>query len=121
MKAPWSARQQRHLAFIAEFTSDLAHTSGVDNVVADALSRPTLPAVAAPTAAVSAVSAPKPVPALLSVSFTEMAVQQLLCSEVDAIRVSPRLSIVTRPVGDLLLYGDSSTGFFRPLVPVPLR
>jgi hypothetical protein len=25
---PWSARQQRHLSFIAEFTSDIRHTSG---------------------------------------------------------------------------------------------
>ncbi len=37
---PWSARQQRHLSFLAEFTSDLRHTSGSSNVVADALSRP---------------------------------------------------------------------------------
>jgi len=36
---PWSARQQRHLSFLAEFTSDLRHTSGHANVVADALSR----------------------------------------------------------------------------------
>jgi hypothetical protein len=37
---PWSARQQRHLSFLAEFTSDLRHTSGHANVVADALSCP---------------------------------------------------------------------------------
>jgi hypothetical protein len=37
---PWSNRQQRHLSFLAEFTSDLRHTSGSSNVVADALSRP---------------------------------------------------------------------------------
>jgi hypothetical protein len=37
---PWSARQQRHLSFLAEFTFDLRHTSGHANVVADALSRP---------------------------------------------------------------------------------
>jgi len=37
---PWSARQQRHLSYIAEFTSDLRHTPGSSNVVADALSRP---------------------------------------------------------------------------------
>jgi hypothetical protein len=36
----WSNRQQRHLSFLAEFTSDLRHTSGSSNVVADALSRP---------------------------------------------------------------------------------
>jgi transposase InsO family protein len=37
---PWSARQQRHLSFISEFTSDLRHTPGASNIVADALSRP---------------------------------------------------------------------------------
>jgi hypothetical protein len=37
---PWSARQQRHLAYISEFTTDIRHTPGTENVVADALSRP---------------------------------------------------------------------------------
>jgi hypothetical protein len=37
---PQSARQQRHLAFVSEFTTDLRHTPGKENVVADALSRP---------------------------------------------------------------------------------
>jgi RNase H-like domain found in reverse transcriptase len=40
---PASGRQQRHLAFLAEHTCDVRHTPGVDNVVADALSRPPLP------------------------------------------------------------------------------
>ena len=35
-----SPRQTRHLSFISEFTTDIRHLSGVDNVVADALSRP---------------------------------------------------------------------------------
>jgi hypothetical protein len=37
---PWSARQQRQLSFIAEFTSDIRHTPGQENVIVDALSRP---------------------------------------------------------------------------------
>jgi hypothetical protein len=36
---PGTARQQRHLAFVSEFTTDIQHVSGKDNVVADALSR----------------------------------------------------------------------------------
>ena len=36
---PWSARQQRHLSFISEFTTDIQHIPGKDNVVADCLSR----------------------------------------------------------------------------------
>jgi len=37
---PWTARQQRQLSYLAEHTSDIRHLSGLDNVVADALSRP---------------------------------------------------------------------------------
>jgi hypothetical protein len=35
----WSARQQQQLSFIAKFTSDIRHTPGQENVIADALSR----------------------------------------------------------------------------------
>ena len=37
---PWTARQQRHLAYISEFTSSIVHVPGMKNTVADALSRP---------------------------------------------------------------------------------
>jgi len=37
---PWSARQCRHMAYVAEFMSDLRHVAGADNVVVDCLSRP---------------------------------------------------------------------------------
>ena len=37
---PWSARQQRQLAYLAEFTSTIVHVPGKENVVPDALSRP---------------------------------------------------------------------------------
>ncbi len=36
---PWTAKQCRQLAYIAEFTSDSQHIAGTDNVVADTLSR----------------------------------------------------------------------------------
>jgi len=36
----WSARQQRQLSYVAEYTSDVRHVAGRKNVVADALSRP---------------------------------------------------------------------------------
>ena len=35
----WSARQQRHIAAISEFITDIAHVSGKNNIVADCLSR----------------------------------------------------------------------------------
>jgi cleavage and polyadenylation specificity factor subunit 1 len=37
---PWTARQQRHFSYIAEFTGDIRHVAGSANGVADALSRP---------------------------------------------------------------------------------
>ncbi len=40
MTEPWTAKQCRQLAYIAEFTSDIQHIAGSDNVVADTLSRP---------------------------------------------------------------------------------
>uniref|UniRef100_A0AAV2KZF4 Gypsy retrotransposon integrase-like protein 1 n=1 Tax=Knipowitschia caucasica TaxID=637954 RepID=A0AAV2KZF4_KNICA len=36
---PWSARQQRQLAFISEYTMDIRHIAGQSKVVADCLSR----------------------------------------------------------------------------------
>ena len=36
---PWSDRQQRHLSYISEFTTDTQHVAGKDNIIADALSR----------------------------------------------------------------------------------
>ena len=35
---PWSPRQQRHLAYISEFTTDVRHIEGKHNTVADTLS-----------------------------------------------------------------------------------
>jgi hypothetical protein len=40
VSAPWTTRQCRHLAYIAEYTSDIQHVAGTANVVADTLSRP---------------------------------------------------------------------------------
>ncbi len=53
---PWTARQCRTLSYIADFNSDIQHVAGVDNPVADALSRPP-ELVAAPVPTVAAVPA----------------------------------------------------------------
>ena len=39
---PWTSRQQRHLAYISEFTTDIKHVQGKHNHVVDALSRATI-------------------------------------------------------------------------------
>ncbi len=37
---PWSARQARQLSYLAEYTDDIRHIAGEENIVADTLSRP---------------------------------------------------------------------------------
>jgi hypothetical protein len=50
---PWTARQQRQLSYLAEFTADLRHVAGNKNVVADTLSRPGPDGVSSPAAVVA--------------------------------------------------------------------
>ncbi|KAI0241039.1 hypothetical protein LSAT2_002963, partial [Lamellibrachia satsuma] len=45
---PWSPRQQRHLAYISEFTTDVRHIEGKNKTVADTLSRDGISAIKAP-------------------------------------------------------------------------
>jgi cytoskeleton-associated protein 5 len=40
---PWTARQQWQLSYLMEFTADIRHLASKDNVVADALLRPSQP------------------------------------------------------------------------------
>ncbi len=47
----------------------------------------------------------------------DLTLRQILCPQVQALRSSQGLIIITQKVGDLDLIGDSSTGTFRPLVP----
>ncbi|MFN9906526.1 MAG: Ty3/Gypsy family RNase HI domain-containing protein, partial [bacterium] len=67
---PQSARQQRHLAYISEFTTDLRHTPGTENVVADALSRPpelvNVPVAGLPVHSIPEVSLPSEPPRQLA-------------------------------------------------------
>ena len=45
---PWSPRQQRHLAYVSEFTTDVRHIEGKSNTVADTLSRGEISAISSP-------------------------------------------------------------------------
>ena len=109
MSDPWSARQQRHLSAISEFTTTILHLSGKSNTVADALSRATI----------------SPLHALLpGVDYTEMATAQATDPEMSAYRTAVSNLVLEDisfgPTGKTLLC-DVSTGQPRPVVPASMR
>ncbi len=83
-------------------------------MVLDALSR--LAAATTGTARVCAAIADRS-----PLDLKDMALRQILCPQVKALRSSTGLRIITQKVGELDLIVDSSTGTFRPLVPRDLR
>ncbi|KAJ8362061.1 hypothetical protein AAFF_G00399960 [Aldrovandia affinis] len=103
VKEPWSARQQRQLAFVSEFTTDIQHVAGKDNVVADCLSRSIVDAVN------------------LGVDYGQMAADQTSDPEVQALRAATtglQLQEVSFGPSCTPLLCDVSTGVARPVVPV---
>jgi RNase H-like domain found in reverse transcriptase/Reverse transcriptase (RNA-dependent DNA polymerase)/Integrase zinc binding domain/Integrase core domain len=109
---PWTARQQRHLSFIAEFNVQLVHTPGVENVVADSLSRP-----GGPVAAVAAATSEPP-----PILWSELAAAQQADPLLPPFLEHSSLQIIYHPLdGGQRLAGDMSTGSFRPIVPEPYR
>ena len=95
-------RQSWHLSYIAEFISDIQHISGVDNVVADTLSRP-------PSATVNAATS-------IGVDFAAMARGQ---SPADVADTSLQVRCLDWNGYSLLC--DLSTGTCRPLVPAAFK
>jgi hypothetical protein len=144
---PWTARQCNQLAFVAEYTLDLRHLAGKDNVVADAISRPpghlageSPPAAAgvkAPpgspvaarqgdkpnsstSAAVMAVAAADHAPQV-GVDYYKMAAAQQECEESLQLAASPSLQVQRRQVKGVELLCDVSTAVVRPIVPAACR
>ena len=103
----WSAWQQRQLSAISEYTMDIRHVAGKDNVVADALSR----------AAISAISG--------GIDFSALAAAQLA----DPVDMAACRTAITGlqfkdiPFGpnNTTLLCDVSLGRPRPLVPFSFR
>lgn len=105
---PWSTRQQRQLACISEYTTDIRHIAGKNNNVADALSRAIINAVHTE----------------LAIDYAAMAAAQRSDEELTAYRTAITgmnlQDIPFGPTGTTLLC-DISTGQPRPVVPAAFR
>jgi hypothetical protein len=125
----WSARQVRQLAYISEFSTDIRHTPGLRNVVADALSRPSmsppllvltpLPVESLSTA--STASLPPATGQPPAIDYAAMAAAQLTCADCSKMCDSKSLFITAKTTAGVKLFGDIFTGVFRPLVPPAFR
>ncbi|GFO31447.1 Pol polyprotein [Plakobranchus ocellatus] len=97
---PWTAQQQRHLAFISEYSIDIRHVSGKSNVVADCLSRSSLSNVT------------------LGIDYEAMAKAQEKDRDIKAFPTAiTGLHIVPYQIHNSTLLCDVSTGLPRLLVP----
>ena len=103
---PWSARQQRHLAYISEYTTHIQHLSGKRNKVADALSRATINSL-------------EP-----GIDYKALADAQQVDAEMAAYRTAISglvLDDVPFGPGRSTLLCDISTGQPRPIIPADWR
>ena len=108
-KAKRSPRQERHLDYIAQFTSDIRYIKGSNNVVADALSRPDMDSID------------------ISTGIDELVKAQQDDEELDLLikhpppRSSIKLELIHVPTSDTYLWCETSSGKNRPFVPNSLR
>ena len=103
---PWSSRQQRHLAYISEFTTDIRHVQGKDNHVADALSKATINALHE------------------GIDYAAMAASQRVDPGIQAYRTTItglKLEDVSFGPNGATLLCDTSDGQPRPVVPAGWR
>jgi cleavage and polyadenylation specificity factor subunit 1 len=128
MSEPWSARQQRQLSYLAEFTSDIRHVPGSQNLVADTLSRPPAGDVKEPSGSSPGKGPPQQLVAPVvghsqgtRVDLEAMARGQQACAETSATLQSSSLQCLQVRMGSQLLWCDVSRGPPRPLVPQSFR
>lgn len=100
----WSARQQRQLSYLAEYTSSVRPVSEVNNVMADAFSQPA--AMAGPAVGGS-------------VSLVEQVTTQAKC--VETCKLAERQNVQQVHVQGLDLLCEASGGSLETLVPEDCR
>ena len=108
LSEPWLARQARQLSYIAEFNVEPEYLPGLNNPVADCLSR-----------AVHTINM-TPLPAGCP-SIQEFASEQEKCADVHALKLSDVLRVTHTLVGKKQLWIDVSQGTSRILVPTSLK
>lgn len=107
-KCERSPRQSRHLDFITQFTSDLQHVRGKDNVVADALSR-------LEDASINAVETN--MQSLAAAQNDDEDLKNIILAESNSVKMEK----ITMPGTTIVLWCETSTGKTRPFVPFSHR
>lgn len=100
-----SPRQARHLEFISQFTTDIRHITGKENIVADALSR------------VDSISKALDCELLAKAQEDDEELTALLKDNTTSMQLT-RINI---PGTDTMIYCDSTTGRQRPFVTAQFR
>lgn len=94
-------RRTRQLLFISEFTTDIRHVSGKQNIVADTLSR------------IETISCPS------TINFKEIASAQEKDSNIEQLLQETNITLkkIIIPNTDVELYCETSTPYIRPYIP----
>jgi hypothetical protein len=128
---PWSAKQQRQLSYLAEFTADIRHVAGKENVVADALSRPVESSSSSGGRPVLGGNVPLPTPHQQTetssssverppegrLDLKRLAAAQQSCQQTKEAAAISSLQVATFNLEGADLLCDLSSGAVRPLIP----
>ena len=104
----YSPREVRHLDYISQFTTDIRHVSGKENIVADALSRAHIDSLSLNNT---------------SIDFDAIAIAQEDDDEIAQLKENSSLKLeqVPLPSSDKTILCDVSTGLPRPYIPPAFR
>jgi hypothetical protein len=113
---PWTAMQSRQLSYVAEFTTNIRHIPGSENIVADTLSRPPTASLLASATGGPAVAAVAASP--VSLNYAKIAANQGTCRETLKGAHSSSLQLQSVEMQGEKVVWDISTGQPRPIIPV---